>query len=76
MGAEIVPFPPRAGIRPQQMTRLMALRSRAVADIVDLLTLLKDTDDVLPAECRDGGSELLEILAEGFRRHAERERPI
>jgi hypothetical protein len=69
---EIVPFPSRAGTSHPQMMRLMALRGRAVAHIVDLVTLLKDTDEVLPAECRDGGSELLEILAEGFRRHAGR----
>jgi hypothetical protein len=72
MGAEIVPFPSRAGIGHPQMMRLMALRGRAVAHIVDLVRLLKDTDEALPAECRDGGSELLEILAEGFRRHAKR----
>jgi hypothetical protein len=72
MSAEIVPFPLKAAIHHQQMMRLMALRGRAVGHVVDLLAILKDTDHVLPAGYRDGGSELLDILAEGFRRHGAR----
>jgi hypothetical protein len=74
MSAEIVPFDAvrRAEHRAAKaIRRMMEYRAFHAERVMSSLEALERTRRVLPPEYCDSGDRLLDILAEGYRRHAE-----
>lgn len=70
MSADIVPFP-RHHRTEEQLNKFLALRAEAVTRIVQYADVLQRSEQEMPEGFHDGGSDLLTILREGYRRFAE-----